>query len=548
MTHNSLWSVLCTALLLFAACQKAPELTITSPASIELSADGSNGTITFMANRDWRVSSSDSWVTISPSSGEASNQPVTVSVRCDANTTYDDRTSTVTIRMEDLSQTVTVRQPANIGVVLPKQVFDLQSGANSIDVEVQANVQYNVSTSVDWIKQTGTKGLTSKTLTFSIEENKTYGPREGKITIKPQDGVQEQVISVKQAQKDALNVEKTTYDMPYGGGEIEIKVESNISFDVTPNSDWIHYVQTKALSNSTVILKIDENATYSSRQGKVEIKQNNGSLRHAITVNQAGRIAVTSVTLNKTNLTLAKGESETLIATVTPDNASDKNVSWSSSNPQAISVDDTGKVTAIQEGEATITAKAGDKTAECKVQVFIAVSSIELNKTTLALTVGEERSLTATVKPENATDKTTVWTSSDDSIVSVENGKLIAIKVGVVTITASCGGASAECSVTVLTEADLNLESNVTIELTGTGLVVSGSGTYYSRYYRIRNNSVVDIDVYEIGTSNYIPLVTTIPAGSYYDTGLNFSFNVYPVVTVRFRHNGNDYSISGGTQ
>ena len=178
MTHKSLWPVLFVALLLFAACQKAPELTITSPASIELSADGSNGTITFMANRDWRVSSADSWVTVSPSSGEASNQPVTVSVRCDANTTYDDRTSTVTIRMEDLSQTVTVRQPANLGVVLPKQVFDLQSGANSIDVEVQANVQYSVSTSVNWIKQTGTKGLTSKTLTFSIEENKTYDPRQ----------------------------------------------------------------------------------------------------------------------------------------------------------------------------------------------------------------------------------------------------------------------------------------------------------------------------------------------------------------------------------
>ena len=84
-------------------------------------------------------------------------------MRCNANTTYDDRTATVTIRMEDLSQSVTIKQPANKGVVLPKQVFDLQSDAKTIDVEVQANVQYTVSTSVSWIKQTGTKGLTSKT-------------------------------------------------------------------------------------------------------------------------------------------------------------------------------------------------------------------------------------------------------------------------------------------------------------------------------------------------------------------------------------------------
>ena len=359
-----------SAIALLPSCVKAPELTLTSATNIELSADGGSGSITFMANRDWSVSSSDSWVSVSPSSGTASDGAVTVSVRCNANTTYDDRTATVTIRMEDLSKSVTVRQPANLGVVLPKQVFDLQASAKTIDVEVQANVQYSVSTSVDWIKQTGTKGLTSKTLTFSIEENKTYDPREGKITIKPQEGnAQEQVISVKQAQKDALNVEKTSYDMPYGGGEIEIKVEANVSFDVTPNAEWIHYTQTKALSNSTVCLKIDENPTYSARKGTVEIKQQNGSLKHSITVNQAERIAVTSIELDKTIISLRPDETLTLVATVKPDNATDKTVTWMTSDSAIATVDDAGKVTAIKEGSATITAKAGEKTATCSVAV-----------------------------------------------------------------------------------------------------------------------------------------------------------------------------------
>jgi uncharacterized protein YjdB len=450
MTRKYLWLVLCAALLLFAACQKAPELTLTSPTGIELSADGSSGSITFMANRDWSISSSDSWVSISPSSGKASDGAVTVSVRCNANTTYDDRTATVTIRMEELTQTVTVRQPANLGVVLPKQTFDLQSDAKSIEVEVQANVQYTVSTSVNWIKQIGTKGLASKTLTFSIEENKTYDSREGKITIKPQEGnAQEQVISVKQAQKDALNVEKTSYDIPYGGGEIEIKVESNVSFDVTPNTDWIHYIQTKALSNSIVCLKIDENPTYSTRKGTVEIKQQNGSLKHTITVNQAERIAVTSIALDKSSLRINVGDSETLVATVKPDNATDKGVTWSSSDSAIATVDDTGKVTAVKEGSATITAKAGEKTAECKVTVYIAVTSVELNKTTLSLLEGESETLTATVKPDDATDKTVTWSSSDDKIATVENGKVSAIKVGEITITARAGEKTAECKVTV---------------------------------------------------------------------------------------------------
>ena len=218
------------------SCQKAPELTLTGPSSVELSADGSSASITFNANRDWKASCSDSWVTVSPSSGTAADGAVTVTVRCNANTTYVDRTATVTIKMEELSQSVAVRQPANLGIVLPTQSFDLQSNSKTIEVTVQANVQYSVSSSVDWIKQTWTKALTSRTLTFSIAENKSYDAREGKITLKPQQGnVQEQVITVRQAQKDALNVEKISYDMPYGGGEIEIKVEANVTFDVTPN-------------------------------------------------------------------------------------------------------------------------------------------------------------------------------------------------------------------------------------------------------------------------------------------------------------------------
>lgn len=446
------------------SCQKAPELTITSPANIELSADGSSGSITFTANRDWRVSSSDSWVTVSPSSGAASDGPVTVNVRCNANTTYEDRTATVTVTMEGLTQTVTVRQPANLGIVLPTQAFDLQSGAKNIDVTVQANVDYTVEVSANWIKQTGTKALTSKTLSFSIEENKTYDAREGKITIKPkQAGVVEQVISVKQAQKEALNVEKTSYEMPYGGGEIEIKVEASVGFDVTPNVDWLHYVSTKALTNSTVLIKVDENETYSSREGKIEIAQQNGSLKHTITVQQAGRIAVTSVELDQTSLTLKPEETATLVATVKPDNATDKTVIWTSSDASIAAVDESGKVTAIKVGSATITAKAGDKTTECKVTILIPVSSIELNKTELSLYVDESETLIATVKPDNATEKTVTWSSSNAEVAAVDaNGKVTAKKEGSATITAKAGDKTAECKVSVgiaVTSVELNKPS-----------------------------------------------------------------------------------------
>ena len=187
------------------SCQKAPELTLTGPASLEISADGGSNSITFTANRDWSVRSSDSWVSVTPSSGTASDGTVTVSIRCNENTTYEDRSATITITMEELSQTVTVKQPANLGIVIPTQSFNLASDARSIEVEVKANVQYSVSVSDNWIKQTGTKGLTSNKLIFSIEENETYDARSATITIKPQNAtVQEQVISVTQAANEGV--------------------------------------------------------------------------------------------------------------------------------------------------------------------------------------------------------------------------------------------------------------------------------------------------------------------------------------------------------
>lgn len=371
-SHNllSLLIFVGIVVLFISSCQKAPEITITGPASIELSEDGSSGTITFTANRDWSASWTDSWVSVSPSSGSASKDPVTVTLRCGANTTYDDRTATVTIKAEDITQTITVRQPANLGVVLPSQSYELASDTRSIDVTVQANVEYSVVISDSWIKLNGTKALSSKTFSFSIEENTTYDPRSATIIIKPQNSnVSSQTISVRQAQKDALIVDKTSYDMPYGGGEIEEKVEANVSFDVTPSVDWIHHVETKALTASTVRLKVDENTTTNAREGTVVIKQRNGSLSHTVTVKQSCFIPVNSISLDVSTATIVMGDELLLKATIVPYNATDKTTSWETSDASIVTVDSEGKVKAVKKGHAFITVKAGKYSASCNIFV-----------------------------------------------------------------------------------------------------------------------------------------------------------------------------------
>ncbi len=99
---------------------------------------------------------------------------------------------------------------------------------------------------------------------------------------------------------------------------------------------------------------------------------------------------------------------------------------------------------------ATITAKAGDKTATCAITVVATpVTSITLDKTSASLKAGETVTLTATVNPSDATDKTVTWSTSDATVATVKDGVVTAIKVGSATITAQAGDKTATCAVTV---------------------------------------------------------------------------------------------------
>ena len=167
-----------------------------------------------------------------------------------------------------------------------------------------------------------------------------------------------------------------------------------------------------------------------------------------------------SLTLDKTAAEVTVGETLQLTATVVPDNTSNPAVTWSSGNDAIAIVDETGKVTAIAAGTATITATTTDGsnlTASCEVTVkpaVILVNSIVLDKTTAEVVEGGMVKLTATVLPEDATDKSVTWTTSDAAIATVnEDGLVTAVAPGTVTITVSAKDGSdktATCEVTVL--------------------------------------------------------------------------------------------------
>ena len=166
----------------------------------------------------------------------------------------------------------------------------------------------------------------------------------------------------------------------------------------------------------------------------------------------AKTIPVTGISLNKTSITLVEKKNETLTATITPSDATNKTITWTSSDPTIATVSSTGKVTAKKKGTATITATTNNgKKATCTVTVTeIPVTSITLSKTSVDLIVGKSTSISATVLPVDAANKEVTWTSSNSSIASIEDKIITAHKAGTATITATTSnGLKATCTVTV---------------------------------------------------------------------------------------------------
>ena len=279
--------------------------------------------------------------------------------------------------------------------------------------------------------------------------------------------------------------------------------KSTLSIQVGGSETLTATVAPKDASNKKVTWKSSNEAVATVANGKVTAVKA-GEATITVTTEDGGKtasckvtvkdavVAVTGVTLNKSDLSLETGASETLTATVAPADATNKKVTWKSSDAAVATVDANGKVTGVKAGEATITVTTedGGKTASCRVTVSdkeVKVTGITL--AALAIYVGESKSITATVKPDDATNKELTWKSSDTAVATVDaTGKVTGKKTGSATITATAqdgSGVSGSCTVTVLSPvkkvtvepANLTLGKNKSYTLKATVDVQPGTDT-----------------------------------------------------------------------
>ena len=188
---------------------------------------------------------------------------------------------------------------------------------------------------------------------------------------------------------------------------------------------------------------------------KAFVKLDSQTLYGVVKTFTTGSVPVESVSLDKADYSINTiGDTFNLIATVLPNNATDKSITWSSDKESVATVDQGGNVLAVGNGTATITVTTNDqgKTAKCIVTVAQRITGMSL-PSTLSLEEGQEQMLTVTIIPDNANDKTVNWSSSANSVATVdENGKVVAKSRGKTTIKAEAkdgSGISATCSVIV---------------------------------------------------------------------------------------------------
>ena len=158
-------------------------------------------------------------------------------------------------------------------------------------------------------------------------------------------------------------------------------------------------------------------------------------------------IELTGIALTEHEITLEKGGNKVLEVKFTPENATNKALTWVSSNPSIVTVTD-GVVVGVAPGSTEVIAKSGNLTDKCQVTVVISATSVSLDQTELTLAPGETATIKATVLPDDSTDEVE-WSSSDEAIATVKDGEVTAVAEGEATITAKAGDKTATCSVKV---------------------------------------------------------------------------------------------------
>ena len=254
---------------------ETPAITVPDSENLRpvLNQEGGTVSISFTTTADWTASlvntRAESWIIVTPSSGSKGKNEITITTT--ANETYDERNATVVLKCGSDSKNIVVTQKQKDALTVTSSKYEVDSKGGNINVEVKANISFEVEIKTDWIKQQTekTRALTASNLNFTIEPNETGDKREGEIIIKS--GELSETVKVYQGYEDFITLTKKNFTIPEEGGNVDIEIKSTLIYEVKMLSDvdWITEVQSRAVSTHTHHYTVSPNDTYDSREAKI---------------------------------------------------------------------------------------------------------------------------------------------------------------------------------------------------------------------------------------------------------------------------------------
>ena len=214
---------------LVSACAPEPMVSL-SKSSYAGSSDAADFSLDVTTTYDWVASSSAGWVKVSPASGAKGVTPV--SVKVDANNSFDDRTATVTFSSEGITSTLSISQSQKNSLVVSTGSYHLSFESDTIDVKLMANVDYSYSIpeTANWVKAISTKGLKESHVLFRIEENTGFTPRETAITFTDKSKGLSASVKIQQDPQIHFEMSADSIALAYDETAFVVKVTTNGEF------------------------------------------------------------------------------------------------------------------------------------------------------------------------------------------------------------------------------------------------------------------------------------------------------------------------------
>lgn len=256
--------------------QSSGTITMTSSTELSFAGDATSGkTISFTAGDTWSASSNAAWCKLSSTGGAAGN--VTITVTVDKNETQESRNATITLKTQNASSNVTVKQGVIYVMDFSEDTYIIPCTGDTIKVNMATNVdyEYNIPADCSWIKPvTKSKAMVNHTLYFLVEANETYDTRTGKISFINKDNRESKSVTISQLQKDAIIPADTLYKISAQSQTMEFGISSNVDYELGTDAAWIKIgqTQTKGLINKNITLEIEENSGFEARTGIITIK------------------------------------------------------------------------------------------------------------------------------------------------------------------------------------------------------------------------------------------------------------------------------------